>query len=89
MGCRKKNEVTRKIPTDNSKSVESACKSIYWFNGNLIFLPLVQIYKRGAILLKDSKVTKEMCLSVQENQKIYNAQILTRGGGETFKRKEG
>ena len=60
-----RNEITRKIPTYNSKSAESECKSM-WFKKYSLFLPLVQNYKRGAILLKDSKVTKDLCLSVQE-----------------------
>ena len=42
MKIQKKFEITRKILTNNSKSVESECKSIYQFNDNLIILPLAQ-----------------------------------------------
>ena len=45
-------EITRKIPTNNSKSVESECKSIYWFNDNLYYPFVGPKYKRGALLFK-------------------------------------
>ena len=70
MEFRKNYEVTRKVPTDNSKSVESACKSIYWFNGNLIFLSLVQIYKEEFSFSKIQRSQKTCAFPFKKSKRF-------------------
>ena len=47
-------EITRKIPTNNSKSVEFECKSIYWFNDNLYYPSIGPKYKKRSSLFQEN-----------------------------------
>ena len=65
-------EITRKIPTNNSKSAESECKSMCWFKNNLYYPSIGPKYKRVALLIRKIQRNNELGPLLSRKLKGYN-----------------
>ena len=84
----KKHEVTRKVPTDNSKSAESECKLVCWFKKNLYSFRLSKITKWSSSSHKIQS-HKRNVTSLSKMWKRRKGLRASRRGELSFSRKEG